>query len=178
MFFRPPSVPRDDSDPDFKQKLEEHWYFKGVLLADPAYRKDPDFDARLIDPYTGTGTEAFWRGVLETAGSIRVDKAGGGDLCYPHVELHGAYPFVSAFLAFLKEKLTPHIHLAGQVVALDLDFKGKLDWQTKGGFIKIRGKLAQEIIRLLYVGQTIGMETPRRTADAIVQWSARYQRGM
>src|SRR5260370_39931336 len=110
MFFERPFFPTDETDPNFKRKLEEAWYLQGVLLSDEAYRLDKDFNPKLIDPY-GTGTKAFWRGVLESAGSIRMDTAGGGGRIYPFVGLKPSHARLTVFLQCVEEELGTRLPL-------------------------------------------------------------------
>src|SRR6266540_4018016 len=95
------AFPTNMDDPQFKVMLEQSWYLKGAMLADAEYRMEPTFDPTEIEPQ-GTGTEAFWRGVLDTVGTVHMRA--GGVYTYPRVELKGSYPFLKAFLNFLEEK--------------------------------------------------------------------------
>lgn len=169
MLFERPFFPTDETDPDFKRKLEASWYLLGVQLADQTYRLDKNFNPKLIDPY-GTGTKAFWRGILETAGAIRLDAGGGGDRKYPYVGLKASHAFLTVFLAFLEEELGTRLPLAQGEVRSSFDFDGKLAWQAMGDFIWMKGTQARDVVRLLYLGETVGRDKPRRLADAIVTW--------
>ena len=169
MFFERPFFPTDETDPNFKRKLEEAWYLQGVLLSDEAYRLDKDFNPKLIDPY-GTGTKAFWRGVLESAGAIRMDTAGGGGRIYPFVGLKASHAFLTVFLAFLEEELGTRFPLVQGEVQSAFDADGKLAWQAMGDFVKMKSTQARDVVRLLYLGDTVGRDKPRRLADGIVTW--------
>lgn len=160
----------DEQHPLFLKLREQEQYLMGVLWADQDLRLNPAVDASAIDPF-GTGTKAFWRGLLETAGSIRMDSAGGRDYSHPHVSLKAAYTILVKFLAFLQEEICTRNHIQWQ-----WDDDGKLDWQTKGGFIRVTGQKAQDIIRVLYLGESVGRESARNTADRIVAWSSGKRR--
>jgi hypothetical protein len=130
---------------------------------------NPDFDRKLIDPF-GTGTKAFWRGVLESAGAIRLDAAGGGDRKYPKVKLKGSHAFLTVFLEFLEEELSIPSLLANGKAKPKFDFDGKLAWQAMGGYLDFRPVQSRDIVRLLYIGETVGQESSRCMADRIVTW--------
>ena len=172
MIFEEPIFLLDDKHPDFERLLEQSWYLKGVLLADKEYRMDKDFSPSLIDAH-GNGTKAFWRGVLETGGSIRMDAGGGRDYKHPYVELRGSYAFLSAFLAFLEEELGTRI--LGPVFqggSLNAAFDDDCQLASKAAVerVWVKGPKAHRIVRLLYLGQTVGRASPRRKADEIVTW--------
>lgn len=158
------NVPYSGDDPRISEALR---YLQGVLWADPAMRLDKDIDASArIDLY-GTGTKAFWRGLLETGGYIGMSAA-GGERAYPRVELKASYSILTKFLAFLQEEI-----YARNGVEWQWDADGKLAWQAMGEFLRLTGQKAQEVVRVLYLGETVGREGARRMADQIVQWVGR-----
>jgi len=161
-----PVLDIDDTHPQAALIRELNDYTWGVLLADQEeFLKDPHCDVALIDPF-GTGTKAFWRGLLETAGFIGMDKAKQYE--YPRVSLKASYPIVAKFLAFMQEE----VHTRNGVT-WDWDDDGKLAWQSMGGWLRITGQKAQDVVRVLYLGETVGRESARHMADRIVQWMPR-----
>ena len=143
---------------------EQTDYLEGVLWADKAHRMDADPSRDVsneIDPY-GTGTKAFWRGVLETAGYIGLK---GGDRQYPRVELAGSYSFLGKFVEFLAEELAGNVYWA--------ESWEQLRFAASGGRVRISGTRAQDVCRLLYVGQEIGQDTIRQRVDAILIWTGK-----
>jgi hypothetical protein len=172
IFFDKPVFVDDETHPLFSHLLEQAEYLRGVLLADEAYRFDEDFDASLIDPY-GTGTLHFWRGVVETAASLYMRPA--GNYTYPYCELKGSYPFLKKFLDFLEENLA----VQGMVIQgnprAKLDADGKLDWQIKGGFIRLRGTLARDTVALLYRGARVRREKYSSMANTMWAWESKKQ---
>ena len=141
-------------------------YLEGVLWADPDMRLNPAVDAKDIDQF-GTGTKAFWRGLLETAGYIGM-SASSSDRAYPRVELKASHGILTKLLAFLQEEVCARQH-----VEWLWDADGKLGWQAMGGFIRITGQKAQDIVRVLYLDQTVGRVSARHVADRIVGWTGK-----
>lgn len=160
---RPVALPTEEQT---LRLMEQTDYLEGVLWSDPDLRMNKLLDAeRAIDPYS-TGTKAFWRGVLETAGYIAMSSS--GLRAYPRVEMRGSYSFLTKFLAFLQEE----IHTRNGVQwAWDAD--GKLAFQALGQFIRVTGLKAQEVARVLYVGQRVGRESTRHVVDNILGWTGR-----
>jgi hypothetical protein len=156
----------DYKDPAFKPMVEQTEYLLGVLYADKEHRLDMDLTRDIgseIDPY-GTGSQHFWRGVVDTGGYIAVEGAGRYE--YPQFELKGGYRFLRKFLDFCEETLAPRS--LGSQFKWDAD--GKLEFQAMGNFISLGGGRAQEVVRLLYVGAVISRDTFRQRANRIVQW--------
>src|SRR5689334_14458388 len=95
--------------------IEQTEYLLGVLYADPEHRKDGDLDRNIGDEIDahGTGTAAFWRGVLETAGRLALypKKPRENEPRYPRIELEGSYRFLRKFLDFLEESCAPQCGL-------------------------------------------------------------------
>ena len=154
----------NQQDPAFKPLMEQCEYLRGVLYADKEHRMDMDLSRDIgkeIEPY-GTGTQHFWRGVVDTGGYI----ASEGSYQYPQFELKGGYRFLRKFLDFCEESLAPGI-LGGQ---FKWDADGNLEFQAMGNCISLNGTRAQEVVRLLYVGAVIGREAFRQRADRIIQW--------
>jgi hypothetical protein len=140
-------------------------YLEGVLWADPAHRLDMDPArnvSREIDPW-GTGTKAFWRGVLESAGYIGLN--GAGDRQYPRLELAGSYHFLLKFVDFLAEELADNLAWP--------DTDKKLRFAASGGRLRLSAARAQDAIRALYVGETIGQDSVRARVDSILVWTGR-----
>lgn len=160
-----------ENDPQFLELREQHWYLKGCLLADDEFRMNKGFNRAEIDTH-GTGTADFWRGVIDTAGSIRMS---GARYRYPFIELQGRYAFLSVFLEFLEEQLGARVlqplALTGQTAKFDFD--GKLAWQATGDFVRLKCKQAQDLARLMYVGCSVCRETNRHVADEMVMWGSR-----
>ena len=173
ILSKKPVLDIDDGHPQAGLIREMNDYLWGVQLADQEeFLEDPDCNVALIDPY-GTGTKAFWRGLLETAerGNITMKRSGGGDREYPHIYLKASYPIVKRFLEFLQEEINTR-----NDVSWDWDDEGKLAWQALGGWLRITGQKAQDVVRVLYIGETVGRESARHMADRIVQWTSRKQR--
>jgi hypothetical protein len=162
----------DDGHPQAALIREQNDYLWGVKLADQEeFLEDPDSNVALIDPY-GTGTKAFWRGLFETAerGNITIKKSGGGDREYPMVYLKASHGILTKFLAFMQEEVYTR-----NGITWDWDDDGKLAWQAIGGFLRITGQKAQDVVRVLYIGETVGRESARHMADRIVAWTSRRQ---
>jgi hypothetical protein len=168
------ALPTNGNDPHFRELCEQHWYLKGCLLADDEFRMNPNFDRAEIDTY-GNGTQDFWRGVIETAGTFRMT---GARYRYPHIELKGSHAFLTVFLEFLEEQLGARVlqpwNLTGKPAKFDFD--GKLDWQIKGEFIRLNNERARELGRLMYIDRSVGREFQRHTADEMVNWVSRKRR--
>ena len=99
-------------------------------------------------------------------------KAGGHDYEYPLVSVAKvSHSILVKFLAFMQEEICTR-----QGVEWQWDDNGKLDWQAKGSWLRITGQKAQEVVRVLYIGETVGRESARHTADRIVQWVPRNVR--
>lgn len=145
--------------------VEHREYLRGVMFSDPDYRKDPEVDIDMIDPY-GTGNKAFWRGVLEGGGYIGLPNSRGQG--YPRIELHGAAPVLLKFIEFIGEENSRRCG-----VNWKWDSEGKLAWQANGGFVRVTGQRAVEVTLALYHDQTVGRASCRRIADGIVAWSPR-----
>jgi len=160
----------DEQHPLFQKLGEQEQYLEGVLWADPDLRLNPAVEAADIDPY-GTGTKAFWRGFLEGAGTITLKRAGGRDYEYPLVSVKASYGILAKLLAFMQEEVCDRNH-----VPWPWDADGKFEWQAKGGFLNLTGEKAADIIRILYIGETVGRESVRQMADRIVQWMPRRVR--
>jgi hypothetical protein len=144
---------------------ERNEYLEGVLWSDKDLRMDRGVDADAIDPF-GTGTKAFWRGLLEGAGSMSIGAS--GPRSYPRIELQATYAVLGKFLQFLQEE----IHTR-RGVEWAWDEEGKLEWQARGEFLRVTGKKAQDIVRVLYLDQTVGRQSVRHVADKIIAWSGR-----
>lgn len=160
------TYPDNHKDPSFQPMVEQTEYLRGVLYADKEHRLDSDLTRDIgseIDPY-GTGSKHFWRGVIESAGYVQIESAGRYD--YPQFELKGGYNFLKKFLAFLEEEFAP----CAPVPGVKFDFDGKLDWQARGGFVKLRGLRVQELVKALYLGASVSRASFRGKADRIVQW--------
>lgn len=157
----------DEQHPLFHKLGEQEQYLRGLLWADEDIRLDPAVDASAIDPF-GTGTKAFWRGFLEGAGTITLKKAGGRDYAYPLVSVRASYAILVKLLAFMQEEVCDRNR-----VPWPWDADGKFEWQAKGGFLNFTGEKAADAVRVLYIGETVGRESARRVADAIVQWMPR-----
>jgi hypothetical protein len=117
--------------------VEQADYLEGVLWSDADHRldMDPARDVgREIDAY-GTGTAAFWRGVLETAGHITIMGRGNG-YKYPRVELAGSYSFLCKFLDFIQEEMESQ----GQTWQWDVD--GKLRSMASRNHFRVTGHQA------------------------------------
>jgi hypothetical protein len=171
IFSKRPIHPDDREHPQAALMREQAQYLWGVLLADSEFREDRDCDVSLIDPY-GTGTKAFWRGFLESCGKITVKASGGADREYPLVSVTKvSYQILVKFLAFMQEEVYTRNGCEWQ-----WDADGKLEWQAKGRFLRISGQKAQDVVRVLYIGETVGRESARRMADRIVQWAPRNVR--
>lgn len=161
--LRPVVMP---TETQINRLLEQTDYLEGVLWADPELRLDKALDAGAeIDMY-GTGTKAFWRGLLETSGYMGV--ASCGDRAYPRIELRASHSILTKFLAFLQEE----IHTR-QGIAWPWDADGKLAFQALGEFVRVTGQKAQDICRCLYVDQTVGRTSARQSADKIMAWAGR-----
>jgi hypothetical protein len=142
--------------------LEQTEYLEGVLWSDPMHRLDKDAGrdvSREIDPY-GTCTKAFWRAVLETAGYIALTVS--GERKYPRITLGGCYSFLLKFVDFLHEEMDP-------MVWADTD--AKLRFMVSGGQLRITGVRAQDVCRVLYMGQEIGLDSIRHKVDEILMWT-------
>jgi len=166
-----PIYPDDNEHPQAALMREQAQYLWGVLLADSEFREDRECNVALIDPF-GTGTKAFWRGFLEAAGNITMKKAGGHDYEYPLVSVAKvSHPILVKFLAFMQEETCTR-----QGVEWQWDDTGKLAWQAIAGWLSMTGQKAQDVVRVLYIGETVGRESARRMADRIVQWVPRNVR--
>lgn len=163
--------PAYDETPETKLMIEQCEYLRGVLFADKENRMDKDLSRDIgkeIDPY-GTGTQHFWRGLIETGGYIALESA--GNYASPQLVLKGGYRLLRRFLDFVEEELGPRSpapRMLGAEVKWDAD--GKLDFQARGGFISLGGTRAQEVVNLLYAGATISRDTYRYRANRIFHW--------
>jgi hypothetical protein len=151
-------------------EFEAEDYLRGILWADKDIRLNEDIDVKQIDPW-GTGTKAFWRGFIETAGTVSMTSAGaspnGTDYEYPRVEIKETiYPILRKFLDFMQEEMMRYS-------PLQWDEDGKFEWQAKGGFLRITGYKAKDIVRTLYISEVVGRESVRRVVDRIVIWTGR-----
>lgn len=151
---------------------EQGDYLEGVLWADPAHRLDMDATRNVSDEIDAfsTGTKAFWRGVLETAGYVGMNSStwnGGqpGGRAYPRLELKGSYNFLLKFVDFLAEEMT------GNIAWPETD--AHLRFAASGNQIKLAGSRAQDAIRALYAGQEIGLDSIRARVDEILVWTGR-----
>lgn len=154
-----------DGDEAYNRQLEQVEYLHGILYADPEHRLNADADTDDIDSY-GTGTKAFWRGMLEGAGYIAI--TGTGEKRYPRVELKGSLPVLTKFLAFMQEEVERAV---GMPWAWDAD--GSLAFQAAGGFLRLTGQRAQDICRILYVDQEVGQDSIRHVVDEILTWTTK-----
>ena len=95
--------------PENKRMVEQCEYLRGVLFADKEHRMDKDLSRDIgkeIDPY-GTGTQHFWRGLVETGGYIALESA--GNYASPQFVLKGGYRLLRRFLDFVEEELGPRV---------------------------------------------------------------------
>ena len=145
-------------------EIERSEYLEGVLWADEDFRLDKLVDASKIDPF-GTGTKAFWRGFIETAGTISMKAAGGGDRAYPRVHLKAVYQILVKFLAFMQEEICTR-----NGIPWEWDELGRFEFQAKGTFLTVTGQKAVDIVTTLYLGQTVGRSSVRHVVDRIVVW--------
>ncbi|WP_321471090.1 hypothetical protein [uncultured Paludibaculum sp.] len=154
------------NDRDCRRLLEQADYLEGVLWADPARRLDNQVDPDDIDPW-GTGTAAFWRGLIESAGYIALLT--NDQRTYPRLELRASWPVLSKMLEFLQEEVNQ-----ANGLKWDWDEGGKFQWQAGGGRVRVCGVKAQEAIRALYPpDSTVGLESIRAKVDRILTWTPR-----
>lgn len=155
--------------------VEQTEYLEGVLWSDPALRLDPEVDPSDIDMY-GTGTPAFWRGLIESSGYVGLCR-GSSDRKYPRVELKASYGVLCKFLDFLQEELQPSLSqiLAGtHAYQQQWDTDGKLMHMAGGGLVRVTGVKAQDVCRVLYPPDSlIGLESIRCRVDEILTWVPR-----
>ncbi len=151
------------------EEQERLQYLDGVLMADEDFRLNEQADATKIDPF-GTGTKAFWRGMLEAGGTV-TPHGHTSEHVYPRIELKAAYQILVKFLAFMQEEICTR-----NGIPWAWDEGEKLEWQAKGRFIRVSGQKAQDIVRVLYLGENVGRSSVRHKADQIVQWTPRNRR--
>ena len=80
---------------------------------------------------------------------------------YPRLQLNGSYSFLHKFLDFLLETWPT------------LDVEGKLRFQCGGGRLLFTGRVARDIIVLLYAGAEIALSTNQEKADFAITWTPR-----
>ena len=151
----------DSTDKEFAALMEQNSYLEGVLWADKAHRLDLDSSRDVsteIDAY-GTGNKHFWRGVLETAGSL-TDYANGN--YYPRMELKGSYSFLIKFVDFLQEEMERE-----GMGMYWIETDEKLRFMASGGKVRITGARAQDVVRLLYLGVAVARDGSRERAEKI-----------
>jgi hypothetical protein len=159
--------PGPEADEDYARAREQVDYLEGVLWADPARRKNGDSNPDDIDRF-GNHTPAFWRGFVEIGGCISLNN-NGAERKYPRVELKGAYNILLKFLAFLNEEIN-----AKKGVDWHWDERDRYKTMAVGGFLRITGKKAQEVVCALYPPESvIGWESTRALVDEIVTWIPR-----
>ena len=157
------------SEGEYSLLIEQNEYLSGALYADEDHRMDMDPTrdvSKEIDAY-GTGSKAFWRGVIETAGNIAIH---GGmkkfqktdAYTYPRLKLSGSYAFLKKLLDFLEEELGER--------GRPWDVNGKLAFQCSGGGLEFTGRTAQDVVRVLYMGQSVARESSRRIVHRIIAW--------
>lgn len=148
---------------------EAREYLEGVLAADPAHRMDtnPHRNIRTEISKYGSATPAFWRGVIETAGSagFGLSQAPDSSKTQIWVKLSGSYWFLLAFLDFCEEEIQQKNH---KMWPFDSD--GKLARQAPNERLVVYGKQAQEIVCALYPpGYEMCRESSRETVERIRQ---------
>lgn len=167
-----PTIPQPRLHARLQEQLE---YLEGVLWTDPSRRLNPHTNPDDIDPHT-SGTIAFWRGFLEVGGSIGV-YSNGTDRRYPWVTIKASYPVLCKFLDFMEDELSPtlsSIIASGNHVVTKWDDDSKLRNMAGSGQIKLTGKLAQDVCRILYPpSSVIGLDSIRSKVDEILTWVPR-----
>jgi hypothetical protein len=159
---------------DIDRETEQIDYLEGVLWSDTARRLNASVDTSEIDGQHGTHTAAFWRGLVEAGGTISI-ASNGTDRRYPRVELRGCYPVLSKFLDYLGDALQPAVMAILAGAPMDWDEQGKFRTMASSGYLRITGRKAQDVCRVLYPpDSTVGMESVRAKVDEIVAWTPRY----
>jgi len=155
----------DSTDKEFAAIMEQNSYLEGVLWADKAHRLDLDSSRDVsteIDAY-GTGNKHFWRGVLETAGSLN-DYA-NGNYSYPRIELKGSYCFLLKFVDFMKEEMEQD-----GLGMYWIDADEKLRFMASGGKVRLTGTMAQHVVKTLYTDATVSRESFGERINRIWSW--------
>jgi hypothetical protein len=156
----------NESDRHYKAVKEQIEYLEGVLWSDRVHRMDRDSSRDIgaeIDRY-GTGTKAFWRGVIETAGRLKDYRS--GEYSYPRIELEGSYSFLIKFVDFLKEEMDRE-----GLGMYWTDADAKLRFAASGGLLRVSGANAKDVVRVLYLGGEVGLESVRHRVDEILTWT-------
>jgi hypothetical protein len=156
----------DPTDKAFDAVIEQNSYLEGVLWADKAHRLDLDSSRDVsteIDAY-GTGNKHFWRGVLETAGSLN-DYANGN--YYPRMELKGSYSFLIKFVDFLQEEM------AREGMGMHwIETDEKLRFMASGGKVRFSGEMAQHAVKILYADANVTRESFGERVNRIWSWTS------
>jgi hypothetical protein len=147
--------------PDHERMIEQTEYLRGVLYADMAVTAE---DMLALDPWGNTfGTAAFWRGVIEHTGRMRLYNSSKPELETPVVSMTGTYALLIEFILWLRVQATA----TSTGYLFDWD---KLDASCSRGTVKVTGQRAQHIVRWLYTNAWVSTTSQQQSVNDILRW--------